>query len=352
MAGGQPRLRPTRSFGAGYIVDGHAAVELFWAVSGFSLACITRDEGVARAAAARLPRLAIPVLFAVVVGYAFDPRQGAAAFFLNPLVALLDLLRHGVITTVPFMAFNFGQLWTMATELRGSFLVFLLSLIGKHVARPRGAAVAVLCWLYYADPDLNFFVVGVICRGAHRVLWPALVRTRAGYAAGALSLGGFFALHVFLEASADKGGLHINDPRVGLPYNWARLIRVALAFAAVSLLPPLRRGLETTASVWLGAHSYGAYICHMLFIGVLRSLPVMANNPALFVPLILLCAFGASVAVLRPVDSWAMRVSKRFGAWAVVSAASPAGAEVVVMLPRKHAPSPAKHAPHPSVAVA
>jgi peptidoglycan/LPS O-acetylase OafA/YrhL len=160
------------------LFNGTAAVFLFFVISGFSLsiAYVRHRDGtaLARMAASRYPRLAIPVLaacafaFVLIVSGAIPPsaqRPENLQSFLLAVPSVTDLLRSSLFDTFFDHSARMTYvppLWTMHYELVGSVLIFvLLGVFGRLRRR---------LWFYFAAlplaaawaPHYAAFIAGLI----------------------------------------------------------------------------------------------------------------------------------------------------------------------------------------------
>jgi len=114
------------------LADGSFSVLLFFTVSGFALSCI-HEHNLLKHALARFPRLFLPCLCFLQLGWLLDNRT-LAGFFMFPYLLLSQwyLLSEKQAPFLPpvtsfWLASRFGQTWTMLPELRGSFFLFFLA---------------------------------------------------------------------------------------------------------------------------------------------------------------------------------------------------------------------------------
>lgn len=237
--------------------NGNVAVALFFLISGFSLAIAyveTHDrERLARMAASRYFRLAIPVLITCALVYVGmktgavpQPRPYIYGQFLLFEPSIPHLLKVSLYET--FFAFRYDQayvlpLWTMHYELLGSFLVFALLLVAQRSAWRwllYGAAYLVALWF---QPLMALFVAGLLAANLfHRA--PHLSRRAQWALAPALLLAWLIPV--------------VNQHGPGL----LAMLGMTYFFAALVWIAPCRRFFENRVSRFLGHISFALYLVH------------------------------------------------------------------------------------------
>jgi len=287
--------------------NGVIAVDLFFVISGFSLsiAYVRRRDpaGLARMAASRYPRLALPILAACALVYAamvtgLIPPPGSRPAPLNAGLTFAPSLPHLLRFSLFDVFFRFSAkqayiipLWTMRIELAGSALVFaLLSVIGRNRYR---------VWLYGAlfaglalwESPYCLFVAGLMI---------AEFQTR-DYFRGPIAQAAFAGLFVL----GCLGPLLIQN------YPPLFLASMAGMCAAVTWVPPLRRFFETRLSRFLGHISFPLYLLHA---PLLYSFSLWAM--AALAPLNRTGGGTHLIVDLLTVPA-AIALSRRFGAWTV-----------------------------------
>jgi len=268
------------------LIDGTAAVTLFFVLSGFVLTrrfLLSGDQQIIlRGAIKRWPRLAGPVLMSVLVSWllfrlgAYHFTEGGAATgspWLSKFAAasevpynrtLWDALRQGVYATF-FRGDSYydTSLWTMRYEFIGSFIAFglalLLALLPKETKPLRLAMLAVMTMLCYsASPLYAAFPAGV----ALASFLPEGRGRLSGWAAGGLIL---IAIYLFGFTGAKAG--------VFVPAAWilrkhvtaAQILASMLVITAVELAPEgFRRPLSSRFAERLGTLSFPLYLIHVL----------------------------------------------------------------------------------------
>lgn len=264
------------------IVYGSSAVTLFFVLSGYVLTLRYFESGgdlriIQRSAIKRWPRLAGPVLLAVLLSWAiwslglYRYVEGGAitksqwlTAFANGAAApgfsehsLADALGQGMFLTF-FRGDSYfnTNIWTMRMELIGSFIAFGMAPL-LYGLRPAAAAVAIfvafmLC--NYSNLALTGFPVGVAM---------ALVRARnpewewnTQIAAIAMMAAIYFAGY---------SGIASHD------YAWlgkfheiyAHCAAAILAISAIELCPQIKRHFSTPISRLLGELSFPLYLVHI-----------------------------------------------------------------------------------------
>jgi peptidoglycan/LPS O-acetylase OafA/YrhL len=305
------------------VVSGNFSVCIFFVLSGFVLSAKffrTRDRRVVVVSAVRrYARLELPVLVSVLLAYAVITlgllhNQAAGALTGTPWLGGLwrfEPTFGGAVYHALVGVFVNGKspynsvLWTMQTELVGSFLVFgLLLVAGRWRWR----------WAMYAGLGalLNIYLIGFVAgvtlcdwyfsRGEARrlpaVVWgPLLV--------GSLLLGsipvGQLGGTMFSGLAAWLGQSPMLAPRLHM-MGAIGLVGVLMA------TPRLQRPLETRPMRYLGRASFALYLTHLLVIGTVASWLFSWLEPRLgYLPGFAVTA-GVSVAVMGLVAHWFMRL--------------------------------------------
>lgn len=164
---------------AGVLMDGALAVHVFFVISGFALsypvlAGSSKVKTLLTIAAFRYQRLVIPIfmscLFALAVWPFFNNIEagrvsgsGLLAAFYNFTPRWQDLFRFSFYDV--FFRYSFTEtwnpvLWTMRTELYGSFAIFLLLAAIPH--RATRLVVAAIWTIYYFQTGYACFPAGYI----------------------------------------------------------------------------------------------------------------------------------------------------------------------------------------------
>lgn len=270
-------------------VHGTAAVIVFFVLSGFVLthrALATGDgRPLARGAIKRWPRLAGPVLAAVLfswllfkLGLYAHAEAGAriGSGFLasfgdaHPAGPVEPDLRAALLQGAIFALFRGAAedhsynivLWTMRYELLGSFVAFGLGLallqLGHASLAARMALVAVTALLVrFAEPYYVTFVVGVglallVAARPVRIPWP----TALAMVAAALWLLGY------REGGADHAllaALYRKPP----PAVYVHAAAAALLILALVGTEALRGAMSGPWAAWLGRLSFPLYLVHV-----------------------------------------------------------------------------------------
>jgi peptidoglycan/LPS O-acetylase OafA/YrhL len=264
------------------LVYGSAAVALFFVLSGYVLTLkFFRSGGdliiLRRAAIKRWPRLAGPVLLAVLLSWMigslgfYQYVEGAAitksqwlAGFANAVSqrgfegrTFLDALSQGAFLTFLRGDSYFNtNIWTMRIEFLGSLISYGMAplLIGLGTAASAFAIFVVIMLCHYGNLILVGFPVGVAM---------ALVRARnpdweLGLPAAVTAL--LVAVYLF-----GYSGLAVHD------YAWlgrfheiyAHCIAAILAIGAIELCPAVNRCFSTRFSRYIGNASFPLYLVHL-----------------------------------------------------------------------------------------
>ena len=314
------------------VVNGNFAVCLFFVLSGYVLSCRFLEnggmEGLRRLAAKRYLRLAIPVLGAVLLAWAIQALDGYSYGTAQPITR--SGMKDTYATLVPFwQAVSDGAfgtffrgtwsldpvLWTMQTELYGSFLVFgLLALFGRGRWRwlIYGAALLIFYDSYYLA-----FILGVVLAdlqnrsgGGEARFVVVLVMITAGLYLGSFPYYG-----------ADQGIWSvlpaIGDARKAVFYHIigaSALILTACRFAEA------RSILSSRGFRFLGRISYSLYLIHFPLVCAVSAGVMLMALPALGYGGAVGVAFAVSVPVVviaatvftRLIDEPAIRIADAF----------------------------------------
>jgi peptidoglycan/LPS O-acetylase OafA/YrhL len=301
---------------AGVLVNGTAAVILFFVLSGFVLSWRPLAQPglrpIALLVAKRWPRLAGPT---TVVALACALVWFLAAANTPTLAQLLTLPRDAAIT-----CFLHGEvphnpaLWTMKWELLGSFLVAAqLTTLRLPLSPPLRAALFALLWLAAAQisPWLVAFPLGVLMALAHRHRGRSLTIT--GNTAAALTLTGLFLMSWDVRETTGLWAWTGQLPIV--PRIWISLLTQCLAacliIAVLLYHPSTRATLSGRVGRVSGRASFPLYLVHMpILIAILhqaRAAGLLAN-PTLPIHLALTAAVTAlsipAIIALAIFDRW------------------------------------------------
>ncbi len=314
------------------VVNGNFAVCLFFVLSGYVLSCRYLAEGdigyLRRLAAKRYLRLMLPALGAVLVawvllalgGYSFGAAQPFTKSGMRDtyavVVPLWSALEQGAVG-----AFFLGQwsldpvLWTMQTELYGSFLVFSLLALFSGV-RNRWLVYAVAALIFYNGFYLAF-VLGVVLADLHG----RTVGREAPYplVLALVTFGIYFGSYPYYGA---ERGLWALLPAIGSAQKvvFYHVLGAFLLILAASLFSEARELFSLRPFRFLGRISYSLYLIHFpvvcsvatgLFLLLLPSLGYTATIALTFLvstPVVVV----AAALFTRAVDEPATRLSDRF----------------------------------------
>ena len=314
------------------VVNGNFAVCLFFVLSGYVLSCRYLAggdlESLRRLAVKRYLRLMLPTLGAVLLawailwagGYSFGAAQPFTKSGMRDtyatLVPLWTALEQGAVG-----AFFFGQwsldpvLWTMQTELCGSFVVFALLALFAGM-RCRWAAWAVAALIFY-DGYYLAFVLGVMlaeldARGdGGEAPYPLVLAL--------VTLGIYCGSYPYYGAET---GLWSALPAIGSAHKPV-FYHVLGAFAlilATRLFAEAREVFSKRPFRFLGRISYSLYLVHFplvcsvatgLFLVLLPHFGYAAAVAAVFVAMVPV-VLAASTLFTLLVDEPAIRLSDRF----------------------------------------
>ena len=251
-------VAPETTWKYSVLLDGSFAVAVFFVVSGFSLSCIRGNLQIARAAAGRWPRLALPCMFHAFIGslalHPADPVRLLVTLLYTSLLAFFppsmgawnktpEWLHH-----VYGMAMHdgaFGQLWTMSFETSASYAIFAFSAITADLHVRRWACAAVLGLVLLLSPHYALFMAGV----ALQSMWApncSMNRVAAACAIATVIGAGFIPLHEWSTA-------------------WVvvAIIRVVVVFKSIEASPNAVAFFSCPPSIFLGRISFSLYISHV-----------------------------------------------------------------------------------------
>lgn len=286
------------------LLDGPLAISIFFVLSGEALSAGYQRSSdpriVQRLATRRYFRLTVPILlasalvfFAMILGLDAH-RAGARVLhsgwlggFLQFRPSLPGLLRYALFRVYfdpPAPQHYVPMLWTMHTELLGSFVVFgLLALLHGRPQRQRliGHGVALLLLTLFA-PGLTGFVIGMLLGEARQRGWLRQVSRSAWYwpalLAALLLLFGLSTLRaVAAHDAALNHALHAWFPKDKLMVD----ANAAGLFLLVGLLPRLEQFMSGRLSRFLGVISFPLYLVQFaVLITVTSWLSVWLVDPA------------------------------------------------------------------------
>jgi peptidoglycan/LPS O-acetylase OafA/YrhL len=311
----------TAAGSAAYLLvsDGALAVKVFFVLSGYVLSVgflRKRDRSlIADQALRRYLRLTIPIAGCAVLahclmkfGLMYNRPFGAmigsdwiAQFYDFP-TSLMRVARFSLLDVYCchdlHNTYNLA-LWTMGTELYGSFLVFAVLLIPNRVRLVAYPVVAIAtAWI---DPNLLAFVFGV----AFAEFEPTLPQSIK--ASAALTMAGAIFVAPLLITKLGR--------------QLASFAEIGVAGAVVVLVelsPPVQRFMRNPVSRFFGLISFPLYLTHPIVLCSVASLFGIAVVPltgSAGLPLTSIFAISASLAtavLFLPCERIAIRVSQLF----------------------------------------
>ncbi|WP_262029296.1 acyltransferase family protein [Microvirga sp. Mcv34] len=316
------------------IVNGSAAVTLFFVLSGFVLTYraigAQNSSGLGLAALKRWPRLAGPVVIVSLASgllvwagmYANQPAAEISrstwlkwwfASYPYSAVPPLAALEEGLLGT--FLDgrnyFN-SNLWTMYYEFFGSFLVLGLALVIVELKRPRlsillSAGLFILT-LYQARLFAPF-IGGVIAAQIYSL--HVFHRVRLGGGPALLVAAAAFLLFGFRESidgSKAFGFYAVLNQVQGMPLATVAVllhtIGALLLMWLITACAPCKRLFSSRIGLWLGRMSFPIYLTHLLVICTIGSSIFVALKPylphAVAVALTISVVFGITLTVSYP----------------------------------------------------
>jgi peptidoglycan/LPS O-acetylase OafA/YrhL len=311
---------------------GGAAVYAFFVISGFSLSIgyVRTHDGLdlARTAVSRYPRLALPILAATTLVYLLMlsgaiPEAAKRIAPLNLALQFEPSMAHVLQFSLFDVFFRFSfetayilPLWSMEYELFGSALIIgLLAIVGRLKIRiwVYAALYVILAGAsaFHATAGLySLFVAGMILAELYHRWRPSR------------------AIHYMLLAYLFCFGWlapYLASHRPCFTYHAG-----IIAFCAASFwLPWVRSLLEVPLSRYLGRISFPLYLVHgpILYsfsLWMLKALQPLGFNPSTTNTIVALCTIPVAIgcaAAFEPLNSMAIRVSRRFGAAFVAQSA-------------------------------
>lgn len=301
-----------------FMLNGVLAVCIFFVVSGFSLSIRYLEtgeaRGLARIAAGRYLRLAIPIFAICAISYVLmvsgtigpaSTRPSPLDTYLTFTPSLQSLFGFGLFKV--FFAYSSAEtydppLWTMSYEFFGSFMVFALlaAMRGWHARTIvfAGLFLALMVWQSY----FALFVGGILIADIFAKLdaWPAVNRWGALLCLCGIALG--------LALSP-----------------WFNAVYIAVAMllvAGVAFCGPIRTLFENRLGDFLGWMSYPFYlvqapVIYAFSVNALHYLSSfgIAGEPARWIVGLATIPVAISSAIaFCPVNDLAVRLSRKFGA--------------------------------------
>ncbi|WP_085590903.1 acyltransferase [Pseudomonas sp. B14(2017)] len=309
------------------IFNGNFAVAIFFVLSGFVLAAPffnnRKPTWYLKAAIKRYPRLAIPALASTLlpclIYIAFGSNFSATTEFsgytkkeyFSGFDSITTAVWQGLIGTFLFAEQDYNRvLWTIRTELIGSFGVFaLLPILGRYRARVIVYAALVVI---LKDSYLLGFVLGTLAAdlviGCRAVMnrTPSIIALTAG-----LYLGAFPYVGQDLLIWRPISSIPLNNI-----FTLSHIVGAFFCIIGLLGLPSLQRLLTARPCAFLGRISYSMYLIHFTIIGFLGSfiiinLSSLGYGTSLIVAMTFLLPviIGASYVFTILVDEPSIRLS-------------------------------------------
>jgi peptidoglycan/LPS O-acetylase OafA/YrhL len=294
-----------------FITDVRFAVAIFFVLSGYvlSVSQIENPKNLMYLFISRYLRLAIPVLatctitycliisgFIFVVGlYQFDPTiLGLLQFSLfDVFVRYDDLLSYSPV------------LWTISSEILGSYLLYILIVIfRRNIRYSLALAIVIACSLLFFWPFIACFIFGYL------IFELNLRYSNVGSALlSKLSLLAFVTVVVVISFANTLD-------------NWSKCLLASLFIVSVSYSPILKKVFTNSILLFLGKISFVLYLIHFSVICSLSAYIAIQFKAHDFVNLTstnfnLLITVVVSIvcaALLNPLDTFSIRTSKKIGA--------------------------------------
>jgi peptidoglycan/LPS O-acetylase OafA/YrhL len=358
------------------LTNGNFCVTLFYVLSGFVLSRKYWEERnfrvIASSAKRRFPRLFIPVAAVLFISFillqcsAYRNHEMAKVagtdWWLNTLwpmdPSFSTFLRYLFVDVMFLGSGDYDtSMWTMKTELFGSFLVFGLLALIHLVRRPYLVLVLALVILaavkeyYYTG-----FVAGIMLNGLHGAAFhqeSLLNRSRAvkglllALMLGCgLILGSYPSWTNFAPFGFWKFIYALPNARTFVAadhYIWIHVLGATLVVSAAIISGTLQRILGSRLFVFLGLISFSLYLLHPLVLGAvafplfLRFHESMGYNQAAWLALsvLVLVTVGLAWLMAVTVDRWAVELPRK---WLGTAAAKRKPAPVAVKSTGEDAP--------------
>jgi len=258
-----------------FFMNGTFAVCLFFVISGFSLSIRflqTGDErDLARMAAGRYLRLALPIFVICAITYALlllniippgPQRPSPLDLFGTFTPTIKGLLEFSLVNA--FVSHSSAEnynppLWTMFYEFLGSFMVFAFLAISRSWRLRTWILGVLFIALAITEPFFSLFVAGILIADFYLQIESSRSRDLAG-------------------AVLCTAGLAL----ILLPENWFYLMYVGAAVcltAGVALFAPARRLFENRLGIFLGWISFPLYLVQaaVIYSFSVRGLDVLAS---------------------------------------------------------------------------
>lgn len=323
------------------LVSGNFAVCIFFVLSGLVLSAKFFRTGsrrsVVASASKRYFRLALPVIGSVLLVWLLlslhmlfnlPASNYSGSNWLAQLWQLQPNLwaafYHGTIGVFLQGRSNYNTvLWTMKTELVGSFLVFgVLLLVGRLRYRwlAYGLLAVLLVKTYYIC-----FVAGVALADLHQHYRGQLAQwLRRGWWMPLLAL----SLYLGSSPVGTQRGTPFEALTGLMPHGMyvstiTHIVGAIGLVAAIACAPPVQRLLTRRPILYLGEISFSLYLTHLLVLGSLGSwlfvqlVPAIGYLPAFGLMIIPVAVFiwGVAHVFNRLVDQPTIRLSNRIPRW-------------------------------------
>lgn len=272
------------------IFNGNFAVAIFFILSGFVLAAPFFNNKTStwylKAAIKRYPRLAIPALASTLIpcliyiafGSNFSATTDLSGYtkkeYFSGFDSITTAVWQGLIGSFLFAEQDYNRvLWTIRTELIGSFGIFaLLPILGRYRARFIAYAALVVI---LKDSYLLGFVLGTL---AADLVIGCRVSLSRSVSIMALTVGLYLGAFPYVGQE-----LLIWRPISSIPlknlFVISHITGAFLCIIALSGLPLLQRALTTKTCAFLGRISYSMYLIHFTIIGFLGSFIIINLSP-------------------------------------------------------------------------
>jgi peptidoglycan/LPS O-acetylase OafA/YrhL len=302
-----PRLASTLGQ---YVLNGHRAVDVFWAVSGYALALIDTRERAALATIGRLPRLMLPVMFigCVVSTVSFVTELEPLGFLRTQYRLMNCFLRghNGGSNFDNVCGSSFTHIWTMSTAFYGSILLFVCHHLLSHTPRPERVAFAIAVITLYVRPNLNFFLIGYVTRYRKHCFEGSDHAPLISAAAAVV-----FVVTQYASPLSGSGSVAGSVSGKAVGRSLARYLGVISAFVCVLATPRVERIFTNAVARFVGRYSFELYISHYPILKMLQKWPWLVQfNPAFLVAVLLVATFAWSLLIQRHVNAATLRLSK------------------------------------------
>ncbi|MDO7392275.1 acyltransferase [Acinetobacter baumannii] len=311
-----------------FIYAGHAAVYVFFVLSGFVLAYATlykrenAEKKILSMTIKRYPRLAIPAIISVLIYWTvfhFELNTSNASIWSakigSNIGSILDAFFDGSIRAFVFGRSNYNWvLWTMQTEFIGSLVVFIFSYFfikNRNLALlwlPLSVLLSALLISISFSFGIACFVIGVLFY---------LYGRKISFISGLFML--LFGLYLAGIHNSSYSYQWIHNILGDKAYNLISIISAPLIVYSILMNDKISQLLDKKSLVYLGKLSFSIYLLHFLVI-YLIALPLynfLLPNFDFLISSIIACVSTILITLLisvpfsNNVDDLSIKVGKK-----------------------------------------